>query len=111
MYTKYLTFILVSLVFLLNGCDAISTTKNDENKISETPKEHTSNEASTYTTTSENTHTVLKQIDVLVVVDSNEAGTQNGSTSTKIDHFISVTNKIFQNSTVPAKLNVVNGCK
>jgi len=112
MNTKYLTLIIVSLALLLSGCDPVSQVLNADKKTSNNTKKESTTKVSTNTQTATPvTNTTgsqpLKQINVLVVVDANDAGTNNGTTNTKIDHFMSVSNQVFQNSVVPAKLNVV----
>jgi len=87
MYSKPLALLVVSASFLFNGCTDISKTSQDK-KTTKTTQQNLAN---------------LKQIDIMVVVDSNDPNTQNGTTQTKIDHFMAVTNQVFQNSTVPAK--------
>jgi len=112
MNTKYLTLVIVSLALLLSGCDPVSEVLNADKKTSKNTQKETSNNVSTNAQTAapvtNNTGSQpLKQINVLVVVDANDAGTNNGTTNTKIDHFMSVSNQVFQNSVVPAKLNIV----
>lgn len=112
MNTKYLTLIIVSLALLLSGCDPVSQIINADKKAStDTKKKSTKNTITpsqeTTPVTNNTNNTPLTQINVLVVVDANDAGTNNGTTNTKIDHYMAVSNQVFQNSTVPAKLNVV----
>ena len=108
---KYLTLTIVSLSLLLSGCDPVSNILNADKKTVNTPKKETRTnitptQVNAPVTNNTGNHP-LKQINVLVVVDANDAGTKNGTTNTKIDHFMSVSNQVFQNSVVPAKLNVV----
>ena len=108
MYSKSLALLVVSALFLLNGCTETTTTSYNKKQNSTTSTTQTNAQGATQTsTTTQKNLANLKQIDVLVVVDANDANTQNGTTQTKIDHFMAVTNQIFQNSTVPAKVNVV----
>lgn len=100
MLNKYIAPSMVSMLLLLNGCDDLNNS-NKKNKSHKRPNTSTVN-----TTSAQNT-AGLKQIDVLIVVDANDAGTKDGTTRTKIDHFMSVTNQVFQTSTIPAKLNIV----
>lgn len=100
MLKKYITLSIISMLLLLNGCNDLSNS-HKKNKSAEVPNSSTANTTSTQNTAG------LKQIDVLIVVDANDVGTQNGSTRTKIDHFMSVTNQVFKNSTIPARLNIV----
>ena len=104
--------VIASLTLLLSGCDPVSKVLNTDKEVSKTAQEETQKSVSTPTqtttpVTNSTGSTPLKQINILVVVDANDAGTANGTTSTKIDHFMSVSNQVFQNSIVPAKLNVV----
>ena len=112
MNTKYLTLVIVSLTLLLSGCDPVSDILNADKETSNSTQKETNTNVNTNTQTAAPvTNTTgslpLKQINVLVVVDANDAGTNNGTTNTKIDHFMSVSNQVFQNSVVPAQLNVV----
>jgi len=93
MYSKSLALLVVSASFLFNGCTDITKKLQDK-------KQNNTNKA-------QQNLANLKQIDIMVVVDSNDPNTQNGTTRTKIDHFMAVTNQVFQYSTVPAKVNVV----
>jgi len=94
MYSKPLALLVVSASCLFNGCTDITKKFQDkkQNNTSKTTQQNLAN---------------LKQIDIMVVVDSNDPNTQNGTTQTKINHFMAVTNQVFQNSTIPAKVNVV----
>jgi len=103
MYSKSLALFVVSSLFLLSGCTENTTTSYDKKQNTQT---NTQSTTKTSTTTQKNLAN-LKQIDILVIVDANDANTKNGTTQTKIDHFMAVTNQVFQNSTVPAKVNVV----
>lgn len=104
MYTKLLSLLLVSSVLTFTGCnDPFAKEADESNKQTNANNTGTSYSPNNTPVNSAN----LKQINVLVVVDSNDADTQNGATQTKIDHFMSVTNQVLQNSTVPAKVNVV----
>jgi len=101
MLKKYISPTLISMLVLLTGCENLSTT-NKQNKTSNSQTSNTVDTSQSSVNTS-----ALRQINVLVVVDANDAGTKNGTSRTKIDHFMSVTNKVFQNSTVAAKLKIV----
>jgi len=104
MYTKLLSLLLISSLFTFSGCkDPFEKTTENQNQTTTTSDTSTSYAKSKTPVNTAN----LKQINVLVVVDSNDGGTKSGATQTKIDHFMSVTNQVLQNSTVPAKVNVV----
>ncbi len=112
MHTKYLTLVIVSLALLLSGCDPVSKILNADKKTSNTtqkniPQNTTTPSQDTPPITNNTGSTPLKHINILAIVDSNDPGTNDGTTNTKIDHFISVSNQVFQNSIVPAKLNLV----
>jgi len=107
MFKRNIAPMMITMLLLLTGCEDFSTSSK-QNKTVKAPTNTTAqaNTTPVETTPAANTAS-LKQINVLVVVDANDAGTKNGTTRTKIDHFMSVTNKVFQNSTVAAKLNIV----
>ena len=69
-------------------CEDLSTT----NKKNKTTNSQTNNTAETSQLSVDTSS--LRQINVLVV-DANDAGTKDCTTRTKIDHFISVTNKVW----------------
>ena len=108
MYTKSRALIFTAILFLINGCTETTTTAYDkkQNETTQASQSAATNEVNTQTTAQHN-QVNTKQLDVLVIVDQNDANTQNGTSQTKIDHFMAVTNQVFQNSAVPAKVNVV----
>lgn len=112
MQIKNLTLAIVSLSLLLSGCDPVSQILNADKKSSTSTQknvpQNSANPSQESAPVTNNTgNTPLKQINILAIVDSSDAGTNNGSTRTKIDHFIAVSNQVFQNSIVPAKLHLV----
>jgi hypothetical protein len=102
-------FTLISTLFLLNGCGGgsapVASTKASiqTSPISEQTDTIAHNVKNSNTNTSAKT---LKIIDLLVLVDKNDKNNFNGINETKIDHFIAVTNKIYENSTLNVKLNI-----
>ena len=104
MLKKHIVPIMLSVQFIFTGCEDFNITGKENKTDSKPPSNTSSHEDSVQAPVNDAS---LKQINVMVVVAANDSGTHNGSTQTKIDHFMSVTNKVFSNSTVPAKLNIV----
>lgn len=99
---------LFSTLFILNGCSgsasaAANKTSTQEAQTSQITTPSTQEIEKAQTIPSNKT---LKTIDLLVLVDKNDKNNFNGRNETKIDHFISVTNKIYKNSGLDVKFNI-----
>ena len=104
---------LFSALFILNGCGggsastASSKTSTQPSQASTQIQPITQEVEKTNTIpTIKTTNKILKTIDLLVLVDKNDKNNFNGLNETKIDHFISVTNKVYENSGLDVKLNI-----
>lgn len=104
MYTRTLSLLLLSSVLSLSGCnDPFAKVTNEDNQ-----QNNTNNKGTNYPTNNTHVNSAnLKHINVMVVVDVNDPNTKNGATQAKVDHYMSVTNQVLQNSTVPATVNIV----
>jgi len=98
---------------MLNGCGggssaaASSKTSTQPSQASTQAQSNAQEVEKTNTTpTITTTNKILKTIDLLVLVDKNDKNNFNGLNETKIDHFISVTNKVYENSGLDVKLNI-----
>jgi hypothetical protein len=105
------------MLFVFNACGSNPSESSSHKTFSEQSKttsqeqeeEHSSEEEIEVNST--NTHIkvqneTLKVIDLLVLVDKQDKNNFNGMNETKIDHFISVSNKVYKNSGLDIKLNI-----
>ena len=98
---------------MLNGCgggstSAVTTKASAESSQTSAPENSTTPQVETKNepTLTSTTNKTLKTVDLLVLVDKNDENNFNGLNETKIDHFISVTNKVYENSGLDVKLNI-----
>jgi len=99
------------MIFIFNACssspsESSNKTFSEQSKTTfqqNSPDEVNVNDADIQTQVDSE---ALKVIDLLVLVDKYDKNNFNGKNETKIDHFISVSNKIYKNSGLNIKLNI-----
>jgi len=92
---------------MLNGCNNSSNLTQSSNQAPIQPSITQETQVEDETTYAPLDNDIpLKIIDVLVVVSKNDKDNFNGKNETKIDHSISVTNKIYRNSGLNVKFNI-----